>query len=82
MTDTLTFESFRGADHTILPGTEAAATIMLNVPEHARTVKGGRREGDEETGRSSECLFQVRCVFIVKLVMGFGRYTLKSLFLG
>lgn len=47
---------------------------MFDLPKDARGVKGGRRQGDEEEGRSAESLFEIRCIVNIKLAMGIGRY--------
>ncbi|KAI0077291.1 hypothetical protein K474DRAFT_1661914 [Panus rudis PR-1116 ss-1] len=74
LSDTLTNVSFRGQEYVILPGSEGVANLVFDVPRNARGVKGGKRHGDEEdqAGKTSEPLFEVRCIVGVKLGMGFG----------
>ncbi|KAI0763340.1 hypothetical protein BD413DRAFT_643412 [Trametes elegans] len=70
LSDTVTSVSFRGPEYIITPGAEGVANLVVDIPKNARGVKGGRRIGDE--GKSSECLFEVRCIVSVKLAMGIG----------
>lgn len=70
--DTLTSVTFRGPEYIIHPGAEGVATLVFDLPLHARGVRGGRRQGDEEGRRTAEALFEVRCHVNVKLSMGIG----------
>ncbi|PIL32358.1 hypothetical protein GSI_05604 [Ganoderma sinense ZZ0214-1] len=69
--DTVTSVNFRGPEYIIGPGVEGVANLVIDVPKHARGVKGGRRIGDGD--KVTECLFEVRCTISIKLSMGFGR---------
>ena len=71
LSDTITTVSFRGPDYIIEPGGEGVANLVVDVPKHARGMKGGRRQGDGE--KMTESLFEVRCIVGVKLGMGIGR---------
>lgn len=69
---------YRGPEYTILPGVEGVANLVFDVPRHARTVRGGTLDGDEEASdkdavRHTESLFEIRCKIEVKLSMGMGR---------
>ncbi|KAI0648693.1 hypothetical protein C8Q79DRAFT_1040192 [Trametes meyenii] len=75
LSDTVTSVSFRGPEYIITPGAEGVANLVVDVPKNARGVKGGRRIGDE--GKSTECLFEVRCIIGVKLSMGIGSKDLR-----
>ncbi|KAI0750053.1 hypothetical protein C8Q80DRAFT_1269833 [Daedaleopsis nitida] len=70
ISDTVTSVSFRGPEYTIGPGVEGVANLVVDVPKHARGVKGGRRPGDGT--QTTEHLFEVRCILGVKLAMGVG----------
>ncbi|KAI0706423.1 hypothetical protein C8Q76DRAFT_818795 [Earliella scabrosa] len=70
LSDTLTSVSFRGPEYIIQPGVEGVANLVVDIPKHARGVKGGRRQG--EGNRSTESLFEVRCILGIKLAMGIG----------
>ena len=70
--DTVTSVNFRGPEYIIQPGVEGVANLVVDVPKHARGVKGGRRVGD--SGKVTESLFEVRCTANIKLSMGIGRY--------
>ncbi|RPD54826.1 hypothetical protein L226DRAFT_539372 [Lentinus tigrinus ALCF2SS1-7] len=70
LSDTVTTVSFRGPEYIIQPGAEGVANLVVDVPKHARGVKGGYRQGD--SGKATECLFEVRCIVGIKLAMGIG----------
>lgn len=72
ISDSLTSVSFRGPEYVIQPGVEGVANLVFDVPADARGVKGGRRQGNEES-KTTPCLFEVRCIIGVKMSMGFGR---------
>ncbi len=72
LSDTVTTVSFRGPEYIIPPGVEGVANLVVDVPKHARGVKGGQRRGDG--GKSAGSLFEVRCILGIKLAMGIGRY--------
>ncbi|KAI9001466.1 hypothetical protein BD414DRAFT_533215 [Trametes punicea] len=75
LSDTVTSVSFRGPEYIISPGAEGVANLVIDVPKTARGMKGGRRIGDE--GKTTECLFEVRCIVSVKLSMGIGSKDLR-----
>ncbi|KZT02549.1 uncharacterized protein LAESUDRAFT_762682 [Laetiporus sulphureus 93-53] len=70
ISDTLTTVSFNGPEYIIHPGAEGVALLVFDLPEHARSVHGRSREGDEEGSRHVDPLFEVRCLVNVKLSMG------------
>ncbi|KAI0833809.1 hypothetical protein BC628DRAFT_1414544 [Trametes gibbosa] len=70
LSDTVTSVSFKGPEYIITPGAEGVANLVVDVPQNARGVKGGRRIGDE--GKTAQHLFEVRCIAGVKLAMGIG----------
>lgn len=72
ISDTLTHVAFKGPEYIAQPGTEGIATLVFDIPKDARSLKGGRREDDEEEGRTTEPLFEVRAVIGVKITMGIG----------
>ncbi|RDB25569.1 hypothetical protein Hypma_006233 [Hypsizygus marmoreus] len=72
ISDVLTTVPFRGADYVIPPGAEGVASLVFDVPTHARGVKGGTLEGDESEERTSESLFEIRCIIGITLNMGIG----------
>ncbi|KAG6918440.1 hypothetical protein DXG01_014621 [Tephrocybe rancida] len=72
ISDVLTTVPFRGLEYIIPPGAEGVASLVFDVPKHARGVRGGSYEGDESEGRSSESLFEVRCIVGITINMGFG----------
>lgn len=70
LSDTLAVIPYRGQEYIIPPGAEGVASLVFDVPKSAKSVKGGSREDDD--GRTSEALFEVRCIVGVKLNMGLG----------
>ncbi|KAK7043841.1 hypothetical protein VNI00_008006 [Paramarasmius palmivorus] len=59
LSDTLTSIPFKGPEYVIHPGVEGVASLVFDVPRHARGVgKGG--------------LFEIKCVLGVKMGMGMG----------
>jgi hypothetical protein len=78
ISDTLTTVAFSGPEYVIPPGAEGVASLVFDVPKHARGVKGGTREGAEGEDRLTEALFEVRCNVGIKIAMGIGRCTLSS----
>ncbi|KAF5379738.1 hypothetical protein D9615_005784 [Tricholomella constricta] len=72
ISDVLTTVPFRGAEYVIQPGAEGVASLVFDVPKHARGVRGGTLEGDESEGRTSESLFEVRCIVGITINMGIG----------
>lgn len=79
ISDTLTTVAFRGPEYIVQPGTEGMASLVLDIPRNARSVKGGHREGDEGEGEIIECLFEVRCTLDIKIGLQFGRFANISL---
>ncbi|KAF9500006.1 hypothetical protein BDN71DRAFT_1258120 [Pleurotus eryngii] len=71
LSDTLAVIPYRGQEYIIPPGAEGVASLVFDVPKYAKSVKGGSREDDD--GRTSEALFEIRCIVGVKLNMGLGR---------
>ncbi|KAG6855897.1 hypothetical protein H0H87_009577 [Tephrocybe sp. NHM501043] len=59
ISDVLTTVPFRGPEYIIPSGAEGVASLVFDVPKHARGVRGGELEGDE---RSTQSLFEVRCI--------------------
>lgn len=78
ISDTLTTVAFRGPEYIVHPGTEGVASLVFDVPRSARSVKGGPRDGDEEEGKVTECLFEVRCTLSVKIGLPLGRLVSHS----
>jgi hypothetical protein len=78
ISDTLLTVAFRGPDYIIPPGAEGVASLVFDVPKHARGVRGGMREADEGDVMRSEPLFEVRCYVGVKMTMGIGRYACRT----
>jgi hypothetical protein len=74
ISDTLTTVAFRGPEYIIHPNSEGVANLVFDVPKGARGVKGGTREADEGDIKSTDPLFEVRCIVAVKITMGIGRY--------
>ena len=78
ISDTLASVSFRGPEYIIQPGVEGIANLVFDVPEMARSVRGGVRQGGSGYAKHhAAALFEVRCVVSVKLTMGIGRYGLS-----
>lgn len=73
ISDTLTSVSFRGPEYVIQPGVEGVAALVFDIPPSARGVKGGQRQGGEANNCTTEALFEVQCLIVVKLTMGIGR---------
>ncbi len=76
LSDTITSVSFRGPEYIIQPGVEGVANLVVDVPKQARGVKGGRRQGNGD--KTSEPLFEVRCMLSIKLALGIGRWVALS----
>ncbi|KAG5718451.1 hypothetical protein E4T56_gene4118, partial [Termitomyces sp. T112] len=72
ISDNLTTLSFDGPEYIITPGTEGVASLVFDVPEHARGVRAGPYEGDESENRTSESIFEVRCILGITINMGSG----------
>lgn len=72
ITDTLTSVSFRGPEYIVPPGAEGVASLVFDVPKDAKTVRGGTFDGDETEARTTEAIFEVRCVVGIKMSMGLG----------
>ncbi|KAJ7692164.1 hypothetical protein B0H17DRAFT_1062129 [Mycena rosella] len=72
ISDTLVTVPFRGAEYIIPPGAEGVASLVFDVPKHARGVKGGLLRGDESAPKPTPAIFEVRCVVGIKMTMGFG----------
>ncbi|KAJ7730809.1 hypothetical protein B0H16DRAFT_210102 [Mycena metata] len=72
ISDTLITVPFRGEEYIIPPGAEGVASLVFDVPKHARGVKGGLLKGDESASKPTPAIFEVRCVVGVKMTMGFG----------
>ncbi|KAG5652607.1 hypothetical protein H0H81_004389 [Sphagnurus paluster] len=72
ISDVLTTIPFRGSDYIIYPGVEGIASLVFDVPKHARGVRGGMLEADESEGRTSQSLFEIRCILGVTINMGIG----------
>ncbi|KAF8526274.1 hypothetical protein BU17DRAFT_40645 [Hysterangium stoloniferum] len=75
LSDSLFSETFRGSEYSMQPGTEGVANLVFKVPNAARVVKGGIREGSEDSEGNRKCtepLFEIRCILGVKISMGLG----------
>jgi hypothetical protein len=77
ISDTLTTVAFRGPEYTIPSGAEGVASLVFDVPSHARGVKGGPLEGDNSDTVTTEALFEVRCIVGIKMGMGIGRCVVR-----
>ncbi|KAG6841348.1 hypothetical protein C0991_012173 [Blastosporella zonata] len=72
ISDVLTTVPFRGPEYIIPPGAEGVASLVFDVPKYARGVRGGLLEGDGSEFRTSESLFEVRCMLVITINMGIG----------
>ncbi|KEP52253.1 hypothetical protein V565_048020 [Rhizoctonia solani 123E] len=73
LSDTLVTASFHSAEYCCPPGLEGVAKLVINVPQTARTVKGGSREsGEAGTDKAIPALFDIRGSVNVRLCMGTG----------
>ncbi|KAJ7068875.1 hypothetical protein B0H15DRAFT_871713 [Mycena belliarum] len=72
ISDTLLTVPFRGQEYIIPPGAEGVASLVFDVPKHARGVKGGLYKGDESSSKHTPAIFEVKCVVGIKMTMGFG----------
>ncbi|ESK83571.1 hypothetical protein Moror_12084 [Moniliophthora roreri MCA 2997] len=76
ISDTLATIPFKGPEYVIHPGVEGVASLVFDVPRHARGVKGGLLLGEEESPggkrKETKALFEVRCVLGIKMCMGLG----------
>ena len=69
--DTLTSVSFKSADYIMPPGAEGVASLVFDVPKHARGVRGGSYEGGEQLKRrESQAIFEIRTILEIKILMG------------
>lgn len=73
ISDTLVTVPFRGQEYIIPPGAEGVASLVFDVPKHARGVRGGLLQGDESAPKPTQSIFEVRCVVGIKMTMGLGR---------
>ncbi|KAF7307787.1 Arrestin-N domain-containing protein [Mycena kentingensis (nom. inval.)] len=71
ISDTLATVPFRGQEYQIPPGAEGVASLVFDVPKHARGIRGGLLHGDE-TAKPVHSIFEVRCVVGIRITMGFG----------
>lgn len=72
LSDILTSVSFRGPEFIIYPGVEGVANLVFDVPPHAKSLRGGPRNGGEDQ-RIHEHIFEVKCTVNICLALGFGR---------
>ncbi|KAG6897315.1 hypothetical protein C0992_002491 [Termitomyces sp. T32_za158] len=72
ISDNLTTVSFRGPDYNITPGAEGVASLIFDVPDHARGVRAGPYEGGDLDYRSCESIFEVRCILGITINMELG----------
>ncbi|KAJ7765849.1 hypothetical protein DFH07DRAFT_1058775 [Mycena maculata] len=72
ISDTLATVPFRGQEYIIPPGAEGVASLVFDVPKHARGVRGGLLQGDESAPKPTQGIFEIRCVVGVKMTMGLG----------
>ncbi|KAJ7057948.1 hypothetical protein C8F01DRAFT_1148942 [Mycena amicta] len=72
ISDTLVTVPFRGPEYIIPPGAEGVASLVFDVPKHARGVKGGLLQGADSAVKPTHAIFEVQCVLGVKITMGFG----------
>ncbi|KAL1724263.1 hypothetical protein EV715DRAFT_260150 [Schizophyllum commune] len=69
--DTLTSVSFKSADYVMPPGAEGVASLVFDVPKHARGVRGGPYQGGEQLKRrESQAIFEIRTILEIKILMG------------
>lgn len=69
--DTLASVAFKGPEYIIPPGAEGVASLVFDVPKHARGVRGGPYEGSgQNKKRDSEAIFEIRCILEIKMTMG------------
>ncbi|KAL1708251.1 hypothetical protein EV121DRAFT_254918 [Schizophyllum commune] len=69
--DTLTSVSFKSVDYIMPPGAEGVASLVFDVPKHARGVRGGPYEGGEQLKRrESQAIFEIRTILEIKVLMG------------
>ncbi|CAK5269943.1 unnamed protein product [Mycena citricolor] len=76
ISDTLVTVPFRTQEYVIPPGAEGVASLVFDVPAHARGVRGGVFHGDKG-GKSTESIFVVQCVVGVRITMGLGSKDLE-----
>ncbi|KAH7915606.1 hypothetical protein BJ138DRAFT_1141268 [Hygrophoropsis aurantiaca] len=65
ISDIVTHVDFRGPEYTVPPGVEGVANLVVDIPRHARSVRGGLRLGED--GKASNALFEVRCVLSLRV---------------
>ncbi|KAI5892706.1 uncharacterized protein SCHCODRAFT_02626903 [Schizophyllum commune H4-8] len=69
--DTLTSVSFKSADYIMPPGAEGVASLVFDVPKHARGVRGGPYEGGGQLKRrESQAIFEIKTILEIKILMG------------
>lgn len=73
ITDTLVTVPFKGQEYIIPPGAEGVASLVFDVPHHAKSARGGMFDGEESENRTTHALFEVRCLVSVKMNMGIGK---------
>ncbi|KAH7926359.1 hypothetical protein BV22DRAFT_1063091 [Leucogyrophana mollusca] len=70
ISDTITHVDFRGPEYAVPPGIEGVATLVVDIPRHARTARGGPRFGED--GKMADGLFEVRCVLSIRVELSLG----------
>lgn len=75
ISDSLLTIPFRGPDYTVQAFSEGVANLVFTVPRNTRGVRSGLRENAEGDPRVvKESLFDIQCILIVRLGMGFSSY--------
>ncbi|KAJ7503300.1 hypothetical protein B0H11DRAFT_2187766 [Mycena galericulata] len=77
ISDTLVTVPYRGQEYIIPPGAEGVASLVFDVPKHARGVRGGLLHGDPSAPKPTQGIFEVRCVVAIKITMGLGSKDLE-----
>ncbi|KAJ7189489.1 hypothetical protein GGX14DRAFT_609147 [Mycena pura] len=72
ISDSLVTVPYRGQEYIIPPGAEGVASLVFDVPKHARSVKGGLLQGDESAPKATHAIFEVECLLRIRVTMGFG----------
>ena len=80
ISDVLLTVPFKGPEYVVHPDTEGVANLVFDVPEDAKSVHGGIRDGGDEcdhTSRYHDSLFSVNCFIRIKIGMSSGARDLE-----
>ena len=75
ISDLVTQVDFRGPEYSLPPGIEGVASLVVDIPRHSRGSRGHPRL--DNSGKSTDSLFDIRCSFNIRVEMPPGRCVLN-----